>query len=445
MDKPPMDKKKVLVVEDSELQAELLRRILTDAGHDVTLGKNGKEGLEILRSERPTLIISDILMPVMDGYIMCRAVKDNKNLKDIPVMLLTVLTDAEDIIKGLEAGADYFVTKPFDPEYLVQKIKSLLEGQIRLVQERKFIEIEYTGKYYKIHSDPEQILKLLLSTYENAVLQNKKLNQLQVELKLLNETLEEKVKERTAELMVEISERKKTEQELKETLDELKLSNADLQQFAYVASHDLSESLRMVSSYVQLLSHKYRDKLDEEANQYIDFAVQGVVHLRAMLDSLLEYSRIETGHESFKPTSCEDILTGVLNSLNVFIQENKVEITHDALPTILADGAQISRVFQNLISNSIKFRKEEPPRIHISAVEREQDWLFSVRDNGIGIDPQFKDRIFTLFQRLQGKKYPGTGIGLTLSKRIVERHGGRIWVESELGKGATFYFTIWKL
>ncbi|MFB3895169.1 MAG: ATP-binding protein [bacterium] len=241
----------------------------------------------------------------------------------------------------------------------------------------------------------------------------------------------------------DITERKKAEEQLKKTMDDLARSNRDLEQFAYVASHDLQEPLRMVSSFTQLLARRYQDKLDQDAHEFIGYAVDGANRMQRMINDLLTFSRISTRGKPFESIDCESILNEAHTNLLMAIQENQAMVTHDALPTIQADESQLILLFQNLIGNAIKFHSQGPPRIHVSTQEKENDWLFAVRDNGIGIAPEYFDRIFIIFQRLHGKEaYPGTGIGLAICKKIVERHGGKIWVESEPGKGSTFYFTI---
>jgi signal transduction histidine kinase len=224
---------------------------------------------------------------------------------------------------------------------------------------------------------------------------------------------------------------------------ELARSNTELEQFAYVASHDLQEPLRMVASYVQLLARRYKGKLDSEAEEFIGFAVDGSKRMQDLIQALLAYSRIGTKGRQFAPTPCEVVLQNALKNLQIAIEDSKAKITHDPLPTVMGDSIQLGQLFQNLIGNAIKFRGEKSPSVHVTAERQANEWLFSFRDDGIGIDSQYAARIFVIFQRLHTKEeYPGTGIGLALCKKIVERHSGRIWVDSEPHKGSTFRFTL---
>ena len=234
-----------------------------------------------------------------------------------------------------------------------------------------------------------------------------------------------------------------TRQDLEKSVSELGRSNADLQQFAYVASHDLQEPLRMVSSYTQLLARRYQGRLDADADEFIAYAVDGATRMQRLIQDLLAYSRVSTGSQPFEPTPMGAVLSYAMDNLLSAITESQAIITHDRLPTVRGDAKQLAQVFQNLLSNAIKFHGDQPPRIHIAAQRKQDAWMFSVRDEGIGIDPQFAGRIFVIFQRLHTRaEYPGTGIGLAICKKIIERHGGRMWVESEAGKGATFWFSI---
>ena len=265
-----------------------------------------------------------------------------------------------------------------------------------------------------------------------------------------HDQLEERVEERTTELSKantllkkEIAERKQAEEKLKRYASELERSNQELQQFACVASHDLQEPLRMVASYTQLLAKRYKGKLDSDADEFIAYAVDGATRMQALINDLLTYSRVGTKGKDFKPIDCKTVLERTLDNLKKAVEESRAELTYEPLPTVMADDVQLGQLFQNLIGNAIKFRSEESPHIHISAERNEDKWIFSVGDNGIGIDPEFTERIFIIFQRLHKRRdYPGTGIGLAVCKKIVERHGGRIWVESKPEKGSTFYFTI---
>jgi PAS domain S-box-containing protein len=243
----------------------------------------------------------------------------------------------------------------------------------------------------------------------------------------------------------DITDRKQAEEGLKRVMSDLERSNRELEQFAYVASHDLQEPLRMVASYTQLLAQRYQGQLDEKAKKYIDYAVDGAVRMQRLITDLLAYSRVKAPTGSAADVDSHAVLGEALRNLQSAIQESHALVTSDDLPTVRADVTQLAQVFQNLIANAIKFHAADAPCVHVSVEDLGLEWRFSVRDNGIGIEAQYAQRIFGIFQRLHTRQeYPGTGIGLAVCKRIVESHGGRIWVESELGKGSVFFFTVKK-
>jgi len=244
-------------------------------------------------------------------------------------------------------------------------------------------------------------------------------------------------------VIMDISDRKLIEDALHIYMEDLKRSNDELEQFAYIASHDLQEPLRMITSYLQLIEKRYSDKLDEDAKDFIDFAVDGASRMKMLINDLLSYSRIQRDNVEFSVIDMEQILEQVLYNLHLNIEDTNAIITHDELPEITANEQQMVQLLQNLISNAIKFHGEKPPEIHVNVKRSKRQWQFSVRDNGIGIDAEYFDRIFIIFQRLQSRQdYPGTGIGLAICRKIIDKHNGKIWLESKFGEGTTFHFTI---
>jgi light-regulated signal transduction histidine kinase (bacteriophytochrome) len=235
----------------------------------------------------------------------------------------------------------------------------------------------------------------------------------------------------------------KTVRELYDTVRNLERSNAELEQFAYVASHDLQEPLRMVASYTELLARRYGARLDPDGERFIAYAVDGARRMQQLVNDLLVYSRIEKAGHAFEPCPCDDVLEHVLANLRLALAESRAEVTHAPLPTVMGDRAQLGQLFQNIVGNALKFHSEAPPCVDVAATRNGPDWRFSVRDNGIGFEPEYAERIFRMFQRLHERgRYPGTGMGLAIAKRIVERHGGRIWADSTPGIGSTFFFTL---
>ena len=263
------------------------------------------------------------------------------------------------------------------------------------------------------------------------------------ELRGARDELELRIRERTAELSSAVEAEETEKKALAHKSEELERSNAELQQFAYAASHDLQEPLRMVANFTQLLAERYSSRLDDDGREFIAFAVGGAVRMQALIQDLLAYSRVGARARSFEPVDCNEAFGRAESNLYASIGESAALVSHDELPVIQADATQMVQVFQNLVGNGIKFKGADPPRVHVSAVRKGGDWVFSVRDNGIGIEPRYAERIFVIFQRLhRPEDYPGNGIGLALCRKIVERHGGEIWLESQPGQGSTFFFSI---
>jgi PAS domain S-box-containing protein len=358
------------------------------------------------------------------------------------------ITERKQTEEALRLSQENFV-KAFNSNPAAIAITRLADGKFlnlnpaytRIMEYEPHELLDHTAAEMNIYVHPEERDSLIQQLREHGTIQN---YELVVRIKsgetrnivISMEPILYNEQECILSVFIDISERKKMEQELQR-------SNAELAQFAYIASHDLQEPLRAVAGMVQLLGQRYQGKLDARADEYIELAVDASTRMQKLINDLLSYSRVDRNGKSFESINAEALLNIALANLQVAIQESNATVTHDALPTIFSDSSQLTQVFQNLIGNAIKFRGERPLQIHIGVHETDNTWRFEVRDNGIGIEPQYYERIFLVFQRLHTRReYPGTGIGLSLCKKIVERHGGRIWVESEPGQGSTFYFTI---
>jgi signal transduction histidine kinase len=302
--------------------------------------------------------------------------------------------------------------------FVLRRVRSLLSATKRLSEGDLTVRTGVSTGTGELHQLARAFDEMAASLEQRVAERQRAEDQLQS----LNDELEQRVADRTREL---------------------ERSNQDLEQFAYVASHDMQEPLRMVTNYLQLLRQRYKGKLDNNAEEFIGFALDGAERMQGLILDLLAYSRVGTQGKEFEPADCNEIFERARKNLKVAIEESKAIVTTEPLPTVLGDHVQLLQLFQNLIGNAIKFRSQMPPVIHLRAEKKGDEWLFSVRDNGLGIEPKDFERIFVIFQRLHSRdKYPGTGIGLSVCKKIVERHGGRIWVESEAHKGTTFYFTL---
>ena len=375
---PPESKTTILIVDDMPANLEVVTSHLERQGYCAVVALGGDEGIERAEFVRPDLIPLDVMMPGLDGFETCRRLKSNASTRDIPVIFMTALADTADKLTGFAAGAVDYVTKPLNGAEVLARIQTHLT-----------------------------------------------LYALRRQLAEQNALLQKEIAVRT------------------ETQAALQRSNTELEQLAYVASHDMQEPLRMVASYLQLVAQRYQGKLDADADEFIGYAVDGAKRMQALINDLLAYSRLGTKAKPFAPTNCNAIVQNALENLRMAIEESGARITVDDLPTVKGDSMQLLQLFQNLLSNAIKFRRDEPPVVHLSVEPAGHQWRFAVHDNGIGIASEYFERIFVLFQRLHGRgQYAGTGIGLAICKKIVERHGGQMEVQSQPGRGSTFSFTL---
>lgn len=401
-DTPP--RVKILLVDDRPANLTTLEAILEDLGQEIVKATSGKEALRHLLRDDFAVILLDVKMPEMDGFETATLIRERERSRHTPIVFLTAHKDEEHVFRGYYAGAVDFLYKPINPEVLRSKVSVFVDLSLKTELLRRQTEV----------------LQARNAELEQTVEQRRKAEE---QIRALNAELEERVRERTLELS---------------------RSNDELRQFAYAASHDLKEPMRTIASYTQLLAQRYKDQFDDDGKEFLSYVVDAVKRMDMLLGDLLTYSQ----HLGSKPTvfqsvNAETVLAGVLMNLQASIKETGASITHDPLPTDLtSDFAQLSQVLQNLVSNALKYRSQRPPDIHIWAEQTEDDWIFHVRDNGLGIEPAYRDQIFGIFKRLHGREFPGTGMGLAICKKIVERHGGRIWAESEPGVGSTFSFTL---
>ena len=409
----------VLIVDDTLTNLEVLSNSLQSAGFSISVASDGISALTQAEYAEPDIILLDIIMPGMNGFEVCRKLKANPKTQDIPVLFMTGLTDIADKIKGFELGGVDYVTKPINKEEVIARIKT----HLTLQRMRSHLQIQ--------NKQLSQEIQVRQQT-------EAKLERAQKLLRNTNEELEQRVAERTAELV-------QAKQQLETTNAELRHSNQELEKFAYVVSHDLQEPLRSLSMFTQLFAQEYQDHLDNQADEYISYITDSAARMQALIKDLLAYSRAGKNEQTWVSVNLEEISKQIIVDLQANIAENKAEIIIKNLPTVIANPVEMKQLLQNLITNGIKFRGEANPRVEIDTKSQQHQWLISVKDNGIGIEPQYTHQVFQIFQRLHSQdKYPGTGIGLAICQKIVERYGGKIWVESLRGKGATFYLTLLK-
>ncbi len=388
----------------------------------------------------------NILENIQDAYI--RSDKDGNIIMASPSAARIYRFDSPEEMIGTSAISYY--KNPKDREYVLETLQKY--GKIE-ANESEALRKDGTcfcasqnAQYHYDNNGQIQGTETLVRDITNIKQAEKeKQKSLEKERELTQElsSANEELQAISEEVQTSNDELRHAQNNLSQLVIELKISNKELEQFAYVASHDLQEPLRMITSFTQLLEKRYKGQLDSDADEYIGFVVDGAHRMKDLIDDLLEFSRLNTEVREFELVIMEIALEDVLRNLKPTITENKAQITHEYLPNIIGDHVQIIQLLQNLIGNAIKFKGNNPPEIHISAEDKGNEWLFSVSDKGIGIDQNHQKQIFSIFKRLHTREeYPGTGIGLSISKRIVERHNGQIWIESELGKGSTFYFTI---
>ncbi len=441
----------LLVVEDSPTQAMLLKHLLEQNGYSVSVARNGKEALDSIQSRKPDLIISDVMMPEMDGYTMCSTIKNDDNYKGIPVILLTMLSDPEDVVKGLEARAEAYVTKPYDDQHLLSKVQSILETP---TQEEKNgeLRVRIEDKEYVIKSNRQQILNLLLSTYERAIQQNRELIKIQEELKRFNEQLEEKVEERTAELRTEIAERKRIEKMLQKTNERLKELDILKSDFLSTVSHELRTPLAIMREGVSLCLDGVVGEITEEQKQLLFHTKENIDRLSRLILDLLDISKIEAKKIVLwrKSTDMGEIVRKIQNNFEQQMMKKKIrlEIHPPKSPLKLyVDEDKVTQIFNNLVSNAVQYT-EADGQIDIRIEDKKDIVECIVSDTGTGIAKEHIPKLFSKFEqigRVEGPGYKGTGLGLAIVKGLVEKHGGKIWVESEVGKGTTFNFTLKKM
>ena len=452
---PPLE---ILIAEDSPTQAEQLKYILEKHNFRVTVARNGREAFGAMLARKPTLIITDVNMPEMGGYELCHRIRADAELAAIPVILLTSLSDPEDVFKGLECGADNFITKPYDENNLLARIHHLLANlHLRSHEQMQMsMEVFLAGQKHIITSSRAQILNLLLSTYEAAVQKNRELAKAHDDLAQLNGQLEEKVVERTASLAAEVAVRQRAEDEVRKLNDALEVrvtertaqltsANRELEAFSYSVSHDLRAPLRHILGYAEMLNQPPAPITDEARQHYLQVISQSATRMGELIDDLLDFSRTARAEMRKMTVDLDQTVQVSLNDVADETKDRNIAWKINHLGQGFGDPSMLRQVVVNLLTNALKFtRTRSPAEIEIGCIPGgENEKVVFVRDNGVGFNMEYAQKLFGVFQRLHRQEdFEGTGIGLANVQRIIHRHGGRTWAEGAVDRGATFYFSL---
>jgi signal transduction histidine kinase len=406
---------RILIAEDSPTQAQQLAHILEGQGYAVEMAANGRIALEMAQRSPPALVISDVVMPEMDGYELARRIKSDPSLRHLPVMIVTTLSDPEDVIRGIQCGADSFILKPYEERHLLKRAQYLLFNRDTTAARQPGIPVEIfiNARKHSVSAEPVQILNLLLSTYEGAIERNKDLQ--------------------------------RSEEALQEVNSRLEKANNELQWFCYAVSHDLRAPLRHIAGYTELLLREVEGQLSGEARRYLDVITHTSGHMGQLIDDLLQFSQVDRAEMRRVAVDLNAIVREAISGLEMDAAGRRIEWDVSLLPSVAGDAAMLRQVFCNLLGNAVKYtRQRDPAQIEVGCLRAENgNGTFYVRDNGAGFDMKYADKLFGVFQRLHSAEdFEGTGIGLAIVRRIVARHGGHTWAEGERGKGATFYFSL---